>query len=75
MCLALPLRVVALHGDCADVRNGDRTLVISRAALPELAAGDWVIVLGGLAVRRIDIEAAEALTAAIRGTTSERTSP
>jgi hydrogenase expression/formation protein HypC len=75
MCLAIPALVVSrLDGDEAiiDVAGVDKR--ISLALVPEVAAGDYVIVHAGYAISRLDGEEALrtlALFAQVQGETPQ----
>ena len=61
MCLALPARVVALLGlEMATIDLGGIRKKISIALVPEVQAGDYVIVHVGYAIGMLDPEEAEA---------------
>ncbi len=59
MCLALPARIVARHGDQAVVDLGGVRKDVSLALVPEAAEGDYVIVHVGHAIGLIDADEAE----------------
>ncbi len=66
MCLALPGRICAVHGDGplgrhADVDFGGARRDVSLAFVPEAQVGDFVIVHVGVALQRLDERAALAL--------------
>ena len=66
MCLAIPGRIVAIHGEAtAPVADVDYDGVRRRAHLlylPEARVGDYILVQAGFAVRRLsEAEAREAL--------------
>ncbi len=54
MCLAVPGKVVACHGDEAVVDFQGNTLKVSKVLTPEVAIGDWVLVHAGFAITRLD---------------------
>jgi hydrogenase assembly chaperone HypC/HupF len=54
MCLMAPGRVLAISDSTAEVDLDGRRRRVSSLGLPELAVGDWVIVVGGSAFRRLD---------------------
>lgn len=60
MCLAVPVRIVALgEGDAAIIDTGGVRREISLALLEDVAVGDYVIVHVGYALNRLDPEEAE----------------
>jgi hydrogenase expression/formation protein HypC len=66
VCLALPGRICAVQGDAplsrrADVDFGGARREVSLAFVPEAAVGDFVIVHVGVALQRLDEDAALAL--------------
>ncbi len=62
MCLAVPMKVVSIHGDRALALLGDTQREISLAMLPDACVGDYVIVHAGFAIQRLDeTEALETL--------------
>ena len=67
MCLMAPARVLRVEPDACEVATGQRVERISTlfADTSELATGDWVLVLGGNLVRRLDASQAAAMQAAL----------
>ena len=60
MCLAIPVRVIALRdGAAATVDIGGVQKDISTALLDGLSVGDYVILHAGFALSRLDPEEAE----------------
>jgi hydrogenase assembly chaperone HypC/HupF len=62
MCISYPGRVVAIEGGQAIVDTIGRRRRASTLLLPEVAAGDWVVVGAGSILRRLDQTEAAALT-------------
>jgi hydrogenase expression/formation protein HypC len=64
MCLAIPARVVTLHGDdLATVSIGGLRKTISLALVDGIVEGDYVVVHTGFALSRLDpVEAEKTLT-------------
>ena len=64
MCLAIPAKVIELHGpDSATVDIGGVTKQINISLLPGLCEGDYVIVHVGYALSKVDeAEAAKTLS-------------
>jgi hydrogenase expression/formation protein HypC len=60
MCLAVPVRVVALLGDqWVETEVGGIRSRVSIALVDEVALGDYLIVHAGFAITRLDVEEAE----------------
>jgi hydrogenase expression/formation protein HypC len=60
MCLAVPVRVVAVLGDqWVEIEVGGIHSRVSTALIDEVAVGDYVIVHAGFAITRLDVEDAE----------------
>jgi len=58
MCLAVPAKVVSIEGEQAVADIGGSELTIATALVPELKAGDWVLVHAGFAITRLDEQTA-----------------
>lgn len=63
MCQAIPRRVLRVDGERIGVDCDGRPLGVSALGLPELAAGDYVLVYAGQALERLEASEAEALLA------------
>jgi len=60
VCLAVPVRVVALLGEqWVEIEVGGIYNRISVALIDDVAVGDYVIVHAGFAITRLDVEEAE----------------
>jgi len=59
MCLAVPVRILSIAGDTAEVEIGGVVYPISLALTPEARVGDYVLVHTGFAIQRLDPEEAE----------------
>jgi hydrogenase expression/formation protein HypC len=60
VCLAIPVRVVALLGDqWVEAEVGGVISRVSIALLGDVALGDYLIVHAGFAITRLDVEEAE----------------
>lgn len=67
MCLALPARVIALHGDgTATVSLSGLRKSVSLALVDGVALGDYVVVHTGYAISRLDTDEAERTLAILR---------
>jgi len=60
MCLAVPLKVLVVEsgGDRGTVAMGDGTVEISFALVDDVEVGDHVLVHAGMAIEKLDEEAA-----------------
>ena len=70
MCLAVPMRVVAIRDSLATVELHGVTREASLMLLPEAKVGDYVLVHAGFAmqvIRETDAEETEALWAEMAG--------
>jgi len=64
MCLAIPGRVIEIHGKTAVVDFGGVRREVRLDLLPEVGIGDYVIVHTGFAIERLDeVRALEILEA------------
>ena len=70
MCLAVPMRVVAIDGDTARVETDGVARDVSLALVPDAELGDHVIVHAGYALERLDEEAAAETLRLFRGVSS-----
>lgn len=61
MCVAIPGRVIEVSGGKAVVDIDGRPQQISAIAIPELAAGDYVLISLGMALEKITQEEAAEL--------------
>ncbi len=62
MCLGIPMRIVRIHGDFADVASGRLVRRVNVHMLSGLREGEYVIVHAGFAIERVDpARAAETL--------------
>jgi len=59
MCLAIPARVVKIHGDNAEVDFGEGVLREVNVALVEAKVDEYVLVHAGYAIQVIDKKEAE----------------
>lgn len=59
MCLAIPAKVVEIHGDTATVDFGAGTTREVNVSLVEAKVGEYVIVHAGYAIEVLDQKAAE----------------
>jgi hydrogenase expression/formation protein HypC len=59
MCLAIPAKVIEIHGDTAKVDFGAGTMRDVNVSLVEAKVGEYVIVHAGYAIEVLDQKAAE----------------
>lgn len=59
MCLAIPARIVKVHGDTAEVDFGEGVLREVNVALVEAKVDEYVLVHAGYAIQVIDRKEAE----------------
>jgi len=66
MCLMAPLRIVAIEAGSCLVQVGDHTERVTTLPLAdaELAEGDWLLVAGSMAIRRLEPDQAGLVTEA-----------
>ncbi|MBW2454240.1 MAG: HypC/HybG/HupF family hydrogenase formation chaperone [Deltaproteobacteria bacterium] len=58
MCLAIPMRVMAIEGLVARVESGGVEIDAGLDLVEEVAVGDYVIVHAGYAIQRLSAEEA-----------------
>jgi hydrogenase expression/formation protein HypC len=54
MCLAIPMKIKKIKGEFAEVEAGRLIRSVNIQMLPDLQAGDYVIVHAGFAIQKID---------------------
>lgn len=54
MCLAVPLKILSVDGDMAEVWLNGVNAKISVALTPDVKTGDWILVHAGFAINRIE---------------------
>jgi hydrogenase expression/formation protein HypC len=54
MCLAIPMEVMQVEGDTAEVEAAGTRRKIRTDLLPGLKAGDYVLVHAGFAIERVE---------------------
>ena len=59
MCLAVPVKVLSIEGDQAEVDAGGVTRRVSVAFTPEVRVGQYVLLHTGYAINVVDEEEAE----------------
>ena len=70
MCISLPAKIISLHGNQAEVEfNGMRRHVLMAAE--GAAAGDWVLIYGGVALNVLDEASAEETCRLLRAMRSD----
>jgi hydrogenase expression/formation protein HypC len=63
MCLAMPRRVLRVKGERAEIEWDDGPLWVATGGIPDLAAGDYVLVHAGQVLDRISADEAEQILA------------
>jgi hydrogenase assembly chaperone HypC/HupF len=63
MCLPFPGRVTAVDAEGATVLTEGRTRRASSLVVPDVRAGDWVLVASGTILRRLDPDDAAEIAA------------
>lgn len=72
MCLAVPVKIISVNGDQADVDIGGVGRTVSIALTPEAKVGDYVLLHTGYAINVLDeAEAQETLDLLARMVESE----
>ena len=62
MCLGIPMKIIKINNDFAEVEAGKLTRNINIQMLPNVKIGDYVLVHAGFAIQKIDeLEAKETL--------------
>jgi len=71
MCLAIPMRIVAIEGvsGVAEVDGVSRQVRLD--LLPEVVLGDYVLIHAGLAIARVDAQHAEETLSLLRSLADE----
>lgn len=71
MCLAIPMRIVAIEGvaGVAEVDGVSRQVRLD--LLPEVSLGDYVLIHAGLAIARVDAQHAEETLELLRSLADE----
>jgi hydrogenase expression/formation protein HypC len=59
MCLAVPMRVISIMGDSAEVESGGVTYRTSLRLTPEARVGDYVLLHTGYAISVLEKEDAQ----------------
>ncbi|KPK97344.1 MAG: hypothetical protein AMJ95_09535 [Omnitrophica WOR_2 bacterium SM23_72] len=54
MCLGIPMRIKKIKGDFADVESARLIRTVNIQMLPQIQAGDYVIVHAGFAIQKLD---------------------
>ena len=60
MCLAIPVQIIAIDGDQAEVELEGVRRRVGLALVPEARVGDYVLVHTGFAINVLDAEEAQA---------------
>ncbi len=54
MCLAVPLEIVKIKGEFAEVKIGKKRMSVNIQMLSDAKIGDYILVHAGFAIQRID---------------------
>ena len=60
MCLAIPMKIVSLEGEFAEVQSGGLRRKANIAMLSGLKTGDYIMVHAGFGIQKLDPEKAKA---------------
>jgi len=71
MCLAIPMRIVAIVGPTAVAEVDGVSRQVRLDLLPEVSLGDYVLIHAGLAIARVDAEHAEETLSLLRSLADE----
>ena len=58
MCLAIPVKIIKIDGDKAEVEASGITKEASLKLLPDVNVGDYVLIHAGFAIQKLDEEQA-----------------
>jgi len=58
LCLAMPVRVLAVEGDLATIEIAGGTRIASKKLVPEIKAGDYGLLHAGIIIQKVDPEQA-----------------
>ena len=59
MCLAIPMKIIHIKEEFAEVETGRLRRTINIAMLPQIRIGDYVLVHAGFAIQKIEPEKAK----------------
>jgi hydrogenase expression/formation protein HypC len=71
MCLAIPMRIVAIDGFSAVAEVDGVSRQVRLDLLPEVVLGDYVLIHAGLAIARVEAEHAEETLSLLRSLADE----
>jgi hydrogenase expression/formation protein HypC len=71
MCLAIPMRIVAIDGPAAVAEVDGVSRQVRLDLLPEVSLGDYVLIHAGLAIARVDAAHAEETLSFLRSLADE----
>jgi len=54
MCLAIPMKIKEVKQDFARVESGGLSRLVNIEMLPDIKAGDYVLVHAGFAIEKVD---------------------
>lgn len=59
MCLGVPMKIISIKGDKAEVKSGRTRREISISLLKDITIGNYVIVHAGFAIEKVNEERAK----------------
>jgi hydrogenase expression/formation protein HypC len=59
MCIAIPMKILAIEGDLATAFAGDLEIAVSLALVENPKVGDYIVVHAGYAIELLDPEQAQ----------------
>jgi len=66
MCFGIPCKIEKVNKNKATVKNGGKIFDIDISLLPKIKKGDWILVQGDTAMRKISEKEAERCLAVFR---------
>lgn len=59
MCLGIPVRIIKIEGDKAEVETGGIVQTALLTLLPDVQVGDYILLHAGFAIQKIDEQEAK----------------
>ena len=66
MCLAVPMKLIAVNGDVGKVETSEVEMEVSLALVENAQPGDYVVVHAGFAIQTLDEEEAKETLAILK---------
>jgi len=66
MCLAVPMKLIAVDGDIGKVKTSDVEMDVSLALVEHAKPGDYVVIHAGFAIQTLDEEEAKETLAILK---------